>query len=301
MWPLKVILFFINILESPLSFSLNSCIVLIHVKNLSHGVKVTPSDLIQLVMGATNLTMRGLMLVNGAGFWLPMYYEAKVMHTTVILVPFHLYFNYWLIAWLSTLYWTSITNLKHQICVWIKRGLSSFTPHLLLLSALVSLAIALPPIWGLHFGVPGQNSTLLEISLTGFNFIPLACASICLSLSIILVSLTLTMFSLLTHVRSMKTNSSGLRCPSVQAHVSAVRTMALLLLLSVIISTADLIIFQPPPGFRGSAVSVAWLILGFFPTLEASIIIQSSPKLRKVFLQTSCAGKSGGGQYLGSQ
>ncbi|XP_040211585.1 taste receptor type 2 member 40-like [Rana temporaria] len=288
---LNIVLFFVNLLESLLSFFLNSCIVFIHMKSLRNGMKkkMSPSDLIQLVMGVTNLTMRGTMLVNTIELWRPMYYQEKVFHTMVVLIPFHLYFNYWLIAWLSTHYWTNITNLKHRTFVWIKRSFSSSVPLLLLLSAIVSLSIALPSIWCLHAGVSGQNSTSSRISLSGFDFIPLACATICLSFSLILVSLLITTSSLLSHVRNMKQNGQGLSASRVQAHVSAVRTMILLLLLSAIISTADLLIFMPQPHFPPSIYPIAWSILAFFPSLEASIIIQSSPKLRKMFLQTFCA------------
>ncbi|XP_073490708.1 taste receptor type 2 member 41-like [Aquarana catesbeiana] len=291
MMVLNIVLLSMNVLESLLSFFLNSCIVLIHIKSLRHGMKkMSPSDLIQLVMGVTNITMRGTMLVNTTELWHPIYYQKNIFHTMVILIPFHLYFNYWLIAWLSTHYWTNITNLKHQIFVWIKRSFSSFIPHFLLLSAIVSLSITLPSIWFLDAGVSGQNSTSSGISLTGFYFIPLACATICLSFSLILVSLIITTSSLLTHVQNMKKNGSELSGSRVQAHVSAVRTMILLLLLSAIISTADLLIFMPQPHFPAFIYPIAWLILAFFPSLEASIIIQSSPKLRKMFLQRFCAG-----------
>ncbi|XP_077305925.1 taste receptor type 2 member 39-like [Lithobates pipiens] len=289
---LNIVLFFVNVLESLLSFFLNSCIVSIHLKSLRNGMKkMSPSDLIQLVMGVTNVTMRGTLLVNTIELWHPIYYRKKIFHTMVVLTPFHLYFNYWLIAWLSTHYWTHITNLKHQIFVRIKRSFSSSVPHVLSLSAIVSLSISLPSIWCLDAGVSGQNSTSSSgISLTGFYFIPLACATICLSFSLILVSLIITTSSLLTHVRNMKQNGSGPGGSRVQAHVSAVRTMILLLLLSAIISTADLLIFNPQPTFPAFIYPIAWLILAFFPSLEASIIIQSSPKLRKMFLQRFCAG-----------
>nr|DBA18874.1 TPA: hypothetical protein GDO54_014769 [Pyxicephalus adspersus] len=263
----KAILIFICISETTVSFFLNSCIALIHIKFPRDGVRMNPSDLIQLVMAVTNITMRGIMFINNIHVWLPIYDQLNIFHTVVILAPFHWYFNFWLIAWLSTHYCTTITNLNHQIFVWMKKNippLPSSSPYI----------------------IRSGNSTSSEIkmSIQGFNFIILACANICVSFSIILVSLVTTVFSLLKHVWNMKQGVSGISRPNVNAQVRAVRTMILLLLLAAIISTAYLLIFLPRPDFHQSVYKFAWLVLDFYSLLEASIIIQSSPKLRKKLL-----------------
>ncbi|XP_018430595.1 PREDICTED: taste receptor type 2 member 4-like [Nanorana parkeri] len=287
--------------ESLLSIFLNFFIVVFHMRSLRNGMKLNPSSLIQLAMGVTNISMRGLMFASAVASLLPINHVMRMYHTIMVIIPFHLYFSYWLIAWLCANYCVTITNIRHRIFIWMKRSLVSFLPHLLLLSAFVSFTLTLPLIWNLHIRISKDNSTLglilprYKFSVSDLNLMLISCLCSCLPFLMTIGSLMVTVSSLFRHIRKMKRNDSGFAPPNPQAHVSAVRTMILFLVLSVTINVAEIVKFMAMSFFGDSLELIIWMMVSTFPLAEASIIIQSSRKMKKMFSQTFCAGRFTGG------
>nr|DBA18881.1 TPA: hypothetical protein GDO54_014775 [Pyxicephalus adspersus] len=282
------------VFESLLSFFLNLYIMVFHVKSLRNGIKLTPINLIQLVMGATNISMRGTMLGGSIALAFSLDYAIRLYHITLIIVPFHLNFSYWLIAWLCTYYCTTITNIRHRIITWMKNGLRSYLPHLLLLSAVMSLILSVQSDWFVHIQISNNNSTIRNIlpyfrfSITNLNLLIFTFLCTCLPFLIILGSLLVTMSSLFRHIWKVKKYNSS---PNLQAHISAVRTMLLLLVLSITINIAEIVKLVAMSIFEDSVQLIIWLIVATFPMMEGAIIIQSSRKLKKMFLQRFCIGR----------
>ncbi|XP_040211593.1 taste receptor type 2 member 40-like [Rana temporaria] len=298
----EIVSFSIAVLESLLSLYFNSYIVAFHVRRLRNKVKLNPPSLLQLVMGATNISMRGMVLGTSIALLFPIYHVTRLYHATLVIVPIHLNFSYWLIAWLSTYYCTTITNIR--IFIWMKRILVSFLPHLLFLSAVVSFILSIQSVWYLNIQISFHNSTLRSI-LPDFKFSiynpnVVLIISLCSSLPFLVTlgALVVTMSSLFRHIRKVKKNDSGFAPPNLQAHVRAMRTMILFLLLSILSNVAEIFnIVAPSFSFSSDLLQfIIWLMVAIFPLAEAVIIIQSSRKLKEMVPQIFCVGRLMGGQ-----
>ncbi|XP_040211586.1 taste receptor type 2 member 4-like [Rana temporaria] len=286
--------------EGLLSLYLNSFIFVFHLKSFRNGVKLNPSGLLQLVMGATNLSMRGLMLGTSILTLFLLVDVGKLYRVIMIIIPFHLKFSYWLIAWLCAYYCTTITNIR--IFTWMKRILVSFLPHLLFLSVVVSFILPVLSVLYLQVQISDDNSTLsngFRVSIPDSVVLLVMCFCSFPPFLVTLGALVVTMSSLFRHIRKVKKNDSGFAPPNLQAHVSAVRTMILFLLLALIVNVAEIVKLMGLSFFNfsmGTAEFIIWLLAVTFPSAEAAIIIQSSRKLKKRFLQMFCAGRLTGGR-----
>ncbi|XP_040211591.1 taste receptor type 2 member 4-like [Rana temporaria] len=292
----------INVLESLLSFYLNFYIVAFHVRRLRNGVKLNPSSLLQLVMGATNISMRGMILGRAISLWFPTYHDVRLFYIVILIVPFHLQFSYWLIAWLCTYYCTTITNIRLRIFIWMKRILVSFLPHLLFLSAVVSLIPPVLSVLYLNVQISDDNSTLsnilpdFHVSIPDSVILLVICLCSFPPFLVTLGALVVTMSSLFRHIRKVKKNDSGFAPPNLQAHVRAVRTMILFLVLSVLVNVVEISKIAASALLCQSFHLIILLLVSAFALAEAAIIIQSSRKLKEMFPQMFCVGGWMGGQ-----
>ncbi|KAM5152725.1 taste receptor type 2 member 4-like [Mantella aurantiaca] len=290
---IDIVFLSIDVLQSLLSFYLNLYIVVFHTRSLRDGVKLNPPSLIQLAMGLTNISMRGMMIGSAVALWFPGYQVTRSYIIILIVVQSHLNFSYWLITWLCAYYCTILTNIRHQIFIWVKRSLVSFLPLLLFLSAVASFTLTVYSIHYFKIQIPKDNSTHyilpnLIYSVSDHTVVFLNFLCYCLPFLMTLASLVVTMSSLVRHIWKVKRNDSGFTPPNLQAHVSAVRTMASLLVLFVIVIVVEIV---KPVAVSSSGQSVQLIIMvivATFSLAEASIIIQSSPKLKKMFPPMIC-------------
>ncbi|XP_063789059.1 taste receptor type 2 member 40-like [Pseudophryne corroboree] len=286
----------IAITEGVVAITLNAVIIIICVKSMKNGVKLRPSDVIHIIMAAANITLRGLLLSQSLGSLFLANYVTDSYYMVLVLLPFLMYFIFWLTAWLCAYYCATITNFSHRLCVWVRQCLSAFLPHLLLLSGVGSLAISLPSIWTVFLKAQLQNpgnSTLSSAMVNGVVFTSLPYTVLAnllgsgLPFIFIITSLVVTVSSLLRHVCNMKGNDSGFT-PNLQAHIHAVRTMILFLVLSAVFYTSVIIVNAGASNFEGAMTITGWFIIMLFPTAEAIVIIQGSSRLRKVFQLSFC-------------
>ncbi|XP_068103520.1 taste receptor type 2 member 40-like [Hyperolius riggenbachi] len=273
----------------------NTCAIAAHMKSLKVGVKLNASDLIQLVMGATNISLLLITVADAIALMFPLFYVRHFYTPKIVMSIFHLHFSYWLIAWLCMHYWTSITNFKHKIFVWIKRKLSLFIPHLLLLSAIVSFALALQIIWNFRIQISPKNSTSssiifdTEVSFPDAHLTLTTSVIFCLPFYTIFYFLMVTMFSIFKHIWNIRHNDLGMTRPNLHAHVHALKTMTSFLLISSLVCVGAFLFFRISSWVMDSKTIIVYVFINTFPLAEAAIIIESSPKLRKMFLDMFCS------------
>ncbi|KAM9305080.1 taste receptor type 2 member 1-like [Gastrophryne carolinensis] len=282
MSPLLIALLTLSFLECLLAFYLNTFIVLITGRSLRGEVTRNPANLIQFTIGVTNISMRGLMAAYTIIFFEVMSESDNFNYLVTFLLISHVCFSYWLMAWLSAHYCSTITTTHHRLFIWIRKALSTFLPHVLILTAAGSLALTYVEVG--QFVQKGKvNATSMEDYIT-LNKILSVTLSCCLPCVLILISLLVTVSSLLKHVRNMNRAVSGSAHLNVQVHVNAARTMVLFLLLGITFFTSEIIFFTLPSSVDNPTSVSFWIATIFFPSSEAAIIIQASPKLRKKFL-----------------
>ncbi|XP_073416666.1 taste receptor type 2 member 9-like [Dendrobates tinctorius] len=288
----------LSLVEGVVAISLNASIIIINVKSLKGGWKRTPSDLIHVAMGMVNIILRGLLLGHFVGLWLSTSYLTMAFSVTVITLPFLMHYTFWLTAWLCIYYCTSISNFSHRFFPWMKRWLTNVLPYLLMFSGLGSLVISIPGIWTLQMKIHTQDLgnetfifTSVVIASTSIEYTVVSnMLGCCAPFMVILVSLITSVSSLLRHMCNIKLNNPQSLHPKLQPHVNAIGTMVLLLTLSGIFYTAETILFYTQ-SLSDMRTVVCWCLIFVFPTIEAIIMIQASPKLRKAFQGAICPSK----------
>ncbi|XP_073490718.1 taste receptor type 2 member 40-like [Aquarana catesbeiana] len=288
LWIVVMVFYYV---ECVLALSLNSCIVLLNGKSLYNGTKKNPSAVIQLIMGLINLTMRGLLFTQFTAMFFPNFRFEGIYHVASFFLPFQMYFSSWLISGLCAYYCIRIVHFTQQVFIWVRRTLSSWLPWGLLLSGVGSIALSVGNIWTVKMTPMYYNSTLLVTSYMGSIPLSLTYTAIsiflgfCLPFIISSVSLLTTAVSLFRHIWKIKHQDSGFSPAQVQVHVNAIRTMILLLLLDVIFFISEMVVYN-------LMSVICWIVITVFPTLEATIIIQSSGTLSKVILGRLCTGRA---------
>ncbi|XP_075687762.1 taste receptor type 2 member 40-like [Rhinoderma darwinii] len=283
------------LVEGAVAITLNASIIILNMKSLRRGSKLTPPDVIHMVMGMVNISLRGLLLGHFLGMSLSASYITISFYITVIALPFLMYYTFWLTAWLCAYYCSSITTFSHRLFPWMKRCLTTSLPRLLVSTGLASFVISFPAIWIIFVNIQGQyigNGTfvLSSLGIASRSIVYTAVVNLlgcCLPFVVIFVSLVTSVSSLLRHVWNIKQNNSERIRPKLQSHINAIRTMTLLLILSGTFYTAENILFSIE-SMEDVKFVVSWFLIIVFPTAEAAIIIQASLKLRKIFLGAVC-------------
>ncbi|XP_040211622.1 taste receptor type 2 member 40-like [Rana temporaria] len=278
-----------SVLGLVLAISSNTCIVMSNLDIIRKKGKLSPSDVIFLGKGIVNILLQCLLSLQRMLDVLcqAISYIGAVnvfMNTSGC---FLIYYNFWLTFWLSAHYCTSITNLSYGFFIWIKRIVSNFLSHLLFLTALGVFPVSVLTNWAVSEGSHIQtyeNSTGDSIINVSYHinvsyFMPANTLGVILPFFLSLLCLVLTSSFLLRHVWRVKNNDSGSTCPNLQAHVTALRTIFFLLLISTFFCGSLV------GTVHYNSITVFLNVLLFYPSAEAAIIFQASNKLRRIILR----------------
>nr|DBA18939.1 TPA: hypothetical protein GDO54_014830 [Pyxicephalus adspersus] len=291
------VLFFllaIVIVEIVIGLTLNTWIVVFSVKNIKNR-----SNQVHLTMGLVKFLIQCVMTTQ-ATLWA---FEPQIVLMKEIYLPidfinlFLICCTYWLTSWLSAFYCLSIANYNHQLYVWLKRRLSAFLPHLLLLTIGGSLIVSIPAFWVISLDSEERsfkNATLgaAQGSQTfQFNFLYLIFylfLGCCLPIGVTLLSIILTIGSLLQHIQNMRQNNIDFDRSKFRLYFNAIKTMAIHLILSLSFYVAEMLCFTSDTITINAKTSIGFLCLLSYPTAQSVIIFQSNSKLRSVFVNIFC-------------
>nr|DBA18931.1 TPA: hypothetical protein GDO54_014822 [Pyxicephalus adspersus] len=290
MSPLLLTLLVISLVGTLTAFLLNTFIILGTGRSFFSGAKTNRVNLIHLLIGFTNILMQCVMTTDNISFSFPEFYDSIYLIVTFPIMSFTR-FSYWLMAWLCACYCTNITRFNHRIFIFIKKVISNFLPHLLLLSGIASLGLSF-----VHFyhvmsyswkdSVEGAfNTSGMSQPDEFYTFTQILFISVDFNFSFIIIvtSLMVTVSSLLTHIWNMNKAGSDIK-QKIQVHVNAARTMMLLLLLSLAFYISSIFNVTVRYSLENLTSVVCWVLLTMFPTAEGAILIQASPKLRNMLL-----------------
>ncbi|XP_044130506.1 taste receptor type 2 member 9-like [Bufo gargarizans] len=296
------ILWIVLLLQTGISVTLNIFIVIVASKSMKSGLKVSPPDVIHLLMGLMNIILQSCLMVQGFLyiFHLSALFIKEVYLPIIVLILTVIYFNSWLNAWLSSFYCTSIVNFTHQLFLWSKKIISTSLWLLLLLSALWSCIISVSSIWAFNVetesnsfnNCTGGSSFIKGTFYFSHFYVQIATfLGSFLPFLLTFLSILLTFSSLIKHVRKMKQNYKGF---TQQTHINAIRKMCLLFILTIIFYIAQSMFFSSKPSSSPDAlVIISYSVILNFPTANAFIIIQASSKIQKLFKRTLCLRKYG--------
>ncbi|XP_077305948.1 taste receptor type 2 member 41-like [Lithobates pipiens] len=283
MSPLFLSMLVSSVLGLGLAIPSYTCIVMGNLDIIRKKGKLSPTDVIFLAKGIVNLLLQCVLSLQGMIYVLC----PEVFHITEVFVfmntsiYFLIYYNFWLTFWLSAHYCTTITNLSYGFFIWLKRIVSNFLSHLLFLTVLGTFIVSVPWFWAPN---PSENSTqasgnrYLKYS---FYFVPTNTLGCILPTCLSLLCLVLTSSFLLRHVWRVKNNDSGSTRPNLQAHVTALRTIFFLLVMSAIFCMTQAVAY-----FQSDLLLiVSWDLHLLSPSVEAAVIFQASNKLIRIILR----------------
>lgn len=294
----QILLITVSVLQLGMGISLNSCILVFSFKNLKNGLSLNPTNLIYSVKGLVNIFLLLVLTTENVihVLWPTLLFIREVFLTLTFLILNPIYYSYWLTGWLCVHYCLSISNFTHKHLVGLKRVLSFFLPQVLLLSTIITFVMSVLSIWEIHTlsrDHPSTNSTQDAPSVFADYHIPKACTVVakvlgcCLPFNLAMVSTGVTTSSLIRHMKKMKQNFSGNNGPNLQVLINTTRTMVLFLTLSAISYIVGL--FFLSVIYVDNLMIISILLITPFPLIEAIIIIQAVPKLRKMIVGKVCS------------
>ncbi|XP_071977788.1 taste receptor type 2 member 41-like [Engystomops pustulosus] len=208
---------------------------------------------------------------------------------SLCIFTFCIFFSLCQISWLCSFYCIKLVSFQHWIIQVLKSRLPSILPWIMACTLVTSSLVLIVLSGVIYTSVPVDNTDhssfcrtindtyIVQITaiVNGFNII------MALPFSLILVSLSCTVSTLVRHIRRLQ-GTFSLEKSHLEAHIAAVKTMILLLMLNM--------------SFYGSKLLVDWVVLplplnfisnviyfSFWP-LQALTLIFRTKKLHRSFI-----------------
>ncbi|XP_006164896.1 taste receptor type 2 member 9-like [Tupaia chinensis] len=274
----------------------NVFIVLINCIGLFKRKDITLIDIILIILAISRICV--LCVVTFDGFILvfsPEKYESDTLVNMVDVVwTFSSNTSVWFTSCLSIFYLLKIANLSHPFFLWLKLKINRVILGILLVSVFISLIISVSmndDMWYHLFKASHENITSSS-NFSKMSKTPNTMKQISMNLGasvpfiLCLISLFLLLFSLFRHTKQMKLHATGSRDPSTEAHMRAIKAVAIFLLLFVVyyvvlfILTLNFLFSQ-----KNLVIMIGGIIAVIFPSSHSFVLIMGNDKLRKAFLR----------------
>ncbi|XP_056388317.1 taste receptor type 2 member 40-like [Hyla sarda] len=250
---------------------------------------LSPVDLIIISTGFVNLLLQGSFACNGICFLLfvEIYVQVWIVNPLVAFMNSMAFSSLWCSTTLCFYYYVKIINLNGTIFYKLKAKLPVIVPWLLVFSFVISWSTGLPAYWDIyrHSSFPTDNAT--NVSTTHLlNFKSRCNCLFKIYIGLSAVAFTIILFtaggfikSVYKHMTQMKKNNEGLRPGKLSAHISAARTVTLLLIFHLIFYGMLNVIFTGTQDIGSILFSVSYTVASSFPTANAIVLILGNRKL----------------------
>lgn len=278
--------------SSFIGFFTNAFIILNHSMDILKGRNISPRELILSILGLFNIFYQCTLIANDfvLFLWNDLFFSDKVQKTLCFLLLFTIFSSFWFTVCLCGFYYVNIVSFKNRFLSQLKQRMSEVVNRMLLLSVLISLVVSIPIPWNISRNSNSQVSTnvtnvsiSVEESQSPISPQYLLIASMfgcCLPLILVGVANAFVLRALYTNVRLLQKNSSGISVQSIDASISAARTISciLLLYLCFYLSVISLLLNIVLIGSTWFPLCVT-VIYSYSP-VQSIILILGSPKLR---------------------
>ncbi|KAM4023630.1 taste receptor type 2 member 4-like [Anomaloglossus baeobatrachus] len=265
---------------------LNSMIIGVNFRDWHQGIHLSSCDLLLSLIGIINVLFQTDlvldMIFRGFETYIMLAREIhlRVLHVLVFLASC----NYWSTVWLCNYYCLRIVSFSNGLLLLLKMRISTYLPKLLVISAALSVCVAVPAVWTMYLVPPQElelntSSSHKIIAITFPYKVILMCGTIT-PLILTLIPTVLTLNSLWRHIIIMKKNMLGSSKARTCAHVTATRTMVLLHTLHMVFYISSISIILHAFNVEDISQHVSWLFIFSHSTLQAIIIIHGNSKLR---------------------
>ncbi|XP_063789026.1 taste receptor type 2 member 41-like [Pseudophryne corroboree] len=265
---------------------INSAILSVYIRVWRTSNRLGASDPILLSMALTNLLLVcQLLLTYCLSYHTQMDIRISLFLSYVLNVLYNM--SLWNTAWLSICYCVKLVTVTHRIFLWVKMWFPSSITKLLIGSAIWSVLVNLPIIWttqimflqngnvtdgSVHYAMM-VNVPYTVLNLLLSYILPFTLTAICIGLSVT---------SLLHHVWRIRQNvSQDSSSPQLQALVRAAVTMTLHVVLDLTFLIILLYSFAAPFNVSPVIITLFWVYLISYPSVQSFILIFGNPKLKR--------------------
>ncbi|NXQ64853.1 T2R40 protein, partial [Anthoscopus minutus] len=224
-------------------------------------------------------------------FYETFYYKEDMFRVTKVIFTFVSYTILWFGAWLSIFYCIKVASFSQSFFIWLKQRIARLVPWMLLTSWLCSFTAAVPfalNVYVVHGNfsalLPATNSSAMGTTTKdSLGLLILLCnAGIGTPLILSVVSSVLLIRSLWIHTRRMQNNASGVRDPSLEAHINAIKSVYSFLILYIIYFICVLVILFNIFPHLSNGDSFCLVLMAACPTGHTLVLIWSNPKFREL-------------------
>ncbi|NXR80430.1 T2R40 protein, partial [Pycnonotus jocosus] len=252
-----------------------------------------PYDMIVISLSSSKIILQCWIILDLflTIFCEPSYFEENIFGVIKTVYLVLNYSNLWFGAWLSFFYCIKVASFTQSFFIWMKQRIARLMPWMLLTSWLCSVTGTIPFAWHVY-RVHNNFSALLSLTNSSARrttrkdslglLILLSNAGIGMPVILCIVSSVLLILSLCIHTRRMQNNASGFRDPSLEAHISAIKSVCSLLIFYITYFIAFTFLLYNLFLNFSVAKSICIVILAACPTGHTMVLIWSNPKFREL-------------------
>ncbi|XP_066031498.1 taste receptor type 2 member 40-like [Chamaea fasciata] len=262
----------------------------------------SPYDMIMISLSSSRIILQSWTTLDFLMniFYEPFFDTENLLTAAKIIFTFLNYSSLWFGAWLSVFYCIKVAGFTQSFFIWLKQRIARLVLWMVLTSWLCSITAAIPFAWDVYavhenFSAPSpmtNSSAMRTTKKDNLGVLILCNAGIGTPLLLSVVSSILLIWSLWTHTRRMQNNASGFRDPSLEAHISAIKSVCSFLILYIIYFICVLLIVFKVFSPLSNGDSICVVLMAACPTGHTLVLIWSNPKFRelpaRIWHHTNC-------------
>lgn len=279
--------------ECILGILANGFIVAINTAEWIHNKVLSTSGKILLFLGVSRIVLQSFMMLElTLSSTSPQFYNDDIVyHTFKGCFMFLNHCSLWFAAWLSFFYFVKVADFSYPLFLKLKWRISRLMPWLLQLSLFVSLgqSVLFQSIDTMNcnnpFSLPSFNSTKKKsfLEATVINLVLFLNLGLFIPLIMFILAATLLIISLKRHTFHMKSNATGSRDPSMEAHLGAIRAISYFLILYIFNVFALFLYMSNFFDINSPWNILCKIIMAAYPVGHSILLIQDNRGLKRAW------------------
>ncbi|XP_036616485.1 taste receptor type 2 member 40 [Trichosurus vulpecula] len=270
----------------------NGFIVTINAVEWFRSKTLSTGDFILMILSCSRVLLQfWMMMENTYSLLFRLSYNQNIVYKTFkIIYMFLTYSNLWFAAWLSVFYCIKIANFTHPLFLRLRWRITGLMPWFLSVSVLISFCCTLPISKNVYkvyvnnsIQVSSSNATEKKY-FTETNVVNLAIIynlAIFIPLIMFICAATILIISLKRHTLQMKSNATGTRNPSMEAHMGAIKAISFFFLLYIFNFVALILYMANVLNTDSFGATLCKIIMAAYPAGHSVFLIFGNPKIRR--------------------